>query len=192
MTSFSEFQAVLCERTAFAWWRTPPIVRMLASLDDAWEIVPSLDDAALERVQEALCESSLLNTLRDGQRRGHPFSTPSSETLFEQVKGLIPSVDAPLDLLVGSSAERRPSDLVRPHVWSRELPAGAVLPIGEGLAVTSPAFTLLELAGRLDVGHLAMALAELAGTFSAYDAPEPMARLIEELARNRLLPRIGS
>lgn len=183
-------QTALCDASAFAFWRTPPLVRALVNPAD------DLADFSVDarRLLEARGDTHQeLEIWRHGAvvgGRGHPVTSDSALDLLDSVTLVAPSVTLPVDVLVGSRPERRRSGLVRPHVWT-DPPADQLVRVSDTLSVTSPAATLLTLAARLPLPRLIMAVTELVGGFSVYRVPGPLRRLIEELASEGLLPRIG-
>ncbi|MCI2173342.1 MAG: hypothetical protein LKK44_03850 [Atopobiaceae bacterium] len=69
------------------------------------------------------------------------------------------------ELLVGDTSLRRPSESCRFHVWSDSLPAGALCRLDEDVLVTSPEFTLVQLAPLVDEMTLLGYAYELCGCF---------------------------
>jgi len=98
-----------------------------------------------------------------------PTEGPSPELLQWLLSiGLPP----PFHITVGSAAARRPSALVRPHVYSAPLPARSVLGAGGGLVVASPELLALQMAGGLAVTEAVERLLEACGTY-ATNMPGP-------------------
>lgn len=183
---------VLCDASALQYWRTPPLVREIASSRLPSETLGWISDRELLSAQVGLArERPVWGDFASFGRVGRPVGGESFEALLASLDRLMPSVESPVDVLVLDAGERRRSSLVRPHVWARPLPEGALVPIGEGLWVTSPTFTLLQLAGRLSLPRCALLASELCGSFSAYETPGSVASLIERLNGERRLVRVG-
>lgn len=185
-------ETILCDVSALQFWRTPPLVREIASSSLPSKTLRWISSDELLATQiELVRERPIWEGFALDGRAGRPVDGESIEALLASLCGLTPSLECPVDVLVIDANERRRSTLVRPHVWRRPLPEGALVPIGEGLYVTSPALTLLQLAGRLSLPRCAMLASELCGTFSAYQAPSSIAGLIERLNGQRRLVMVG-
>ena len=74
--------------------------------------------------------------------------------------------DELLDILLSKAANRRNIYRVREHVFSRPLPADALMRVERDVYVTSPAFTALLCSRGKTLGAVVMLLMELAGTYS--------------------------
>ena len=174
--------ATICGASAFEVWRTPPLVRRLA--DPLWWSPDS--GIPLERIvlaRRELKEQCGLWRLGTGHELpGTAITHDAAEGVLLNLRVLMPSLEAPVDVAVASKEERRASKLLRPHVLSLDLAAGETVPFRNDLSLTSPALTLLQLASRLSLPRLVMAASEVCGSFSVYRAPAALRELIEELA----------
>lgn len=185
-------ETILCEASALQYWRTPPLVREIAGSRLPSDTLRWISDRELFSAQVGIArERPVLSEFGSLDRVGRPVESGSLEGLLASLDRLMPSVESPVDVLVDHADERRRSSLVRPHVWARPLSEGALVPVGEGLWVTSPAFTLLQLAGRLSLARCALLASELCGTFSVHEAPSSVAELLERLNGQRRLVRVG-
>ena len=174
-------ETVICDASAFAIWRTPPFVRLLANP----LFLGTRFDIPLERLvrfRGDLMQEQGLWPL--GSARHIPGPAVSFEVgggVLLDLRTLLASLDGPVDVLVGSRSERRPSELLRPHVMTPSLVEGELRPLRRHLALTSPALTLLQLARTLSLPRLIAAASELCGAFATYRAPASVAAIIEEL-----------
>lgn len=75
--------------------------------------------------------------------------------------------------------ERLTSTLVRQHFRTKRIPPDGIVDTPFGVSVTSPLFTLLMLAGKLDPIELALLIYEFAGTFTSSAMNPRLAREIE-------------
>ena len=183
--------SVICGASAFAFWRVPPLVKKISELSLGSEGLPVPFDR-LRRVRAALMEELPLWCYDPAAAHaGRPILLEGAEGILVNLGALAAGVSPPVDVLVGTREERRPSGLVRPHVVAPALSDGELVWAGSHLSVTSPALTLLLFAPSLSLPRLVMAASELCGTFSAYRAPAPVRELLEELARRDELPSLG-
>lgn len=75
----------------------------------------------------------------------------------------------PMHTLVFEDSQRTNAKFTKQHLWTKELPAEALIedtPVG---TVTSPLFTLFTMATSVDAAELAMAMHELCGEFAVYE-----------------------
>ena len=71
-------------------------------------------------------------------------------------------------LMVTDRRKRSSAKCIQSHLASTELPFGSVITTDLGVNVTSPLFTLLQLAQHLSEERLIMAMYELCGTFTVF------------------------
>lgn len=170
---------VLCGASAFAWWRTPPFVRRLMMVSDPSELGLSISPDDLRRIRNACWEAT--GTGRDQiLRPGRPSYTDASHCVLWTSRTLWVSGQAPYDVLFFEQPARRPMQVVRAHTWKGELPPRALVRAERDLSVTSPAFTLLQLAGARELARVVALASELAGSFAVYEPPGPVRTLFEE------------
>ncbi len=80
----------------------------------------------------------------------------------------------------------------RTHAVLNELPFGSVCDTEYGFRVTSPAATLLTMAGNVSQAHLLMAAYEMMGTFAVFNPPARTEQLLEQaIAQHFLYPHEG-
>lgn len=72
----------------------------------------------------------------------------------------------PIELLVHRAPDRSKSDVFACHVWGTPLPHGAFAAVDRQTFLSSPAFTLLQLAARCDIPTLAQLAFEFCGTYA--------------------------
>ena len=70
------------------------------------------------------------------------------------------------------------------------MPMGATRQIDEDLSVTSPAFTMLQLARFASLQRMALLASELCGTYAVYQAPAPIALQLQKMHDRGRLPEI--
>lgn len=90
------------------------------------------------------------------------------------------SLGSPVDVLVLDRALRTGATSTKQHLWQGELPKGAVRDSQWCGQVTTPAFTLFNLATQVSLTQLVMAMYEMCGYFAIYKpAPEMEALLAQ-------------
>lgn len=183
-------ETIICDRSAFLYWRTPPIARLLASGPEDDPLLRHIMDAAeLEQLRSELrAASSPFDRAGGSDRRRTARLGGAGLSIVESPALLATGFSGPVDVLVRGVADRRPSGIVRPRVWSGELPAGALGRIGGGIDVASPVLAVQQMAARTTPKRVALMLSELMGGFSVYEPPEPLAEALQALADGGRLP----
>lgn len=87
-------------------------------------------------------------------------------------------VGRPVHIMVRDRADRWGLKHAKSHLWSGEIPVGAVEECGPYVSCATPAFALLQLAPFISDIHLCMLLHEVCGGFAVCELPpEPRAEL---------------
>ena len=182
-------ETIICDRSAFLYWRTPPIAHLLASGREDDSLLGNLLSAAdLARLRANLRAASPLFDRAYGPGGSRAHYGPAGQRLGGSTALLSTEFGGPVDVLSTLPRDRRPSAIIRPRVWSEALPAGAVCHVDEGVAVFSPVLAVQQLAVRTNPVRVALLLSELMGTFSVYQPPEPLAAALQGLADADRLP----
>lgn len=179
-------ETVVCGPTAYRYWRTPPIVHLLAAAPEDHPALRNLIDAEELRAFRA---DLLTQTAFGRQCTGSAWRNVSShsERIREYAAFLAPFADYPVDILVHNTKTRRSSSLIRPWLWTQELPFGATTTVVDELAVTTPAFTLLQLASRASLNRTLLLASEACGSYATYCPPVPVRIILQKLIdRGRL------
>lgn len=92
----------------------------------------------------------------------------------------IGDIELPIRSLVFDPHHRQRRNTILTHMWSVDLPFGAIEETDFGFSVTSPLFTLLLLAPRMHIVSLIMMLMEVCGTFSVYHPSEAIEQAFRE------------
>ena len=179
----------ICGSTAYQYWRTPPIVKLLAAGSEADPRLPKIvtegeltafrADLAERLPLARACAASQRNEGRDlwAVREAWPLIAPCAEP--------------PVELLATAPQERHVSRVAKYALWQSGLPAGAVRQITYDLSATSPAFTLMQLSARFSVTRMVLLASELCGSYAVYRAPRPVAQLLQRIADRGGIPPIG-
>lgn len=185
-------EAVVCDISAFQYWRVPPVVRLLAIApegdEDLRRLFPLSQVQALrtEMAQELPLCRTCLNDGAKWRRAGEAARAVRDASLL-----LASGIDRPVDLLARSSNDLRKSTVIRTHLWSHSINLGGVVFVSDELAVTSPAFTLQQLATRASLTRTVMLASEVCGVFSVYRAPAPISRFLQRQIDAGRLPEYG-
>ncbi len=182
---------VICGPTAYQYWRVPPIVHLLAAAPEDYPPLRRIIRATeLRGFRADLDERSPFTTACTGPAWRN--TREETKTLKDSYRFLSPFADFPIDLLVYDRNKTRESNLTTPWLWSKELPYGATTQIVDDLWVTTPAFTLLQLASKKSLVATVLMASELCGTYSVYTPPAPVEAQLNKLAaRGQLLPYGG-
>lgn len=183
---------MVCDISAFQYWRVPPVVRLLASAPEGDEDLGRLftfsqvEALRTEMAQElSLCRSCL------GEGTRWRRTSDISLTIRDASVLLASTGACPIDVLVKSSSEAHRSSIVRQRQWKHDVAPGALMPIADELAVASPAFALQQLAARASLVRTIMLASEACGSFSIYRAPAPLARFLQRKIDIGCLPNYG-
>lgn len=182
---------IICDITAFDYWRIPPIVQLLLAGD---ETDPSLQrlfgESALMATRASMASSPLCEKLL----QPNPATRKIGATA-QCLKSVAPLLAAnhrgPVDILVTKRTECHLSSITQPRFTAHELPPCSTTPIAENISVTNPPFTLLQLAARSSLARTIMLATEVCGTFAIFKVPEPIKAALNPLTRNRPFPKIA-
>lgn len=185
-------EAIICDISAFLYWRTPPIVRMLASEPANG---PLLRDLLTWReaceLRGALASSSPLFAAAAGEGRSRARLGLRASAIADSAAALSVALHPPVDLLVNEPSQRSTSALVRPRLCSMSQGECAICAAAPNVGVTTPLFALQQIAARASLARTVMLASELCGSFSVYVAPEPMRAVLQRLIDEGRLPRIS-
>lgn len=174
--------------TAFQFWRTPPIVALLAagpSDDPVLQKLMSEDELIAFRM-DLLEQLPLLKACSSPKSHiGDNFKAICDVSAL-----LAPSAELPLRVLVDDPELRRPSNLLKPSVCTSELPAGFTRMLNDDISVASPELALLQLTPKASLTQTVLMGSELCGSFAVYRAPAPIAAKLQELIGGGRLPVI--
>ena len=176
-------ETVICDISALRFWRTPPIVRCLVSGQiEGTSLQKYITEEQLVRLQnEVVSSSAFCGHFVSGARWRR--CGQAAHDLRDIFLSLASCFSGPVDVLTDKRGARR-TDIIQPRVWTGELPLGAIVPISNEVSVTSPAFALQQVVARSSLAEGLMMASELCGSFSVYDCPPPVRRLISQLLRD--------
>lgn len=181
---------IICGSSAFRYWRMPPVVHLLVAgpEDDPFVSRMATPDELLALRVELAASLPLSIACAQGNRWRH--CGEDARRIRETHPLLAPACDLPLEILVRDKRCCHESGLIRPRVWTASPPPGSLTQIAEDICVTSPAFTMLQLAARFGLVRTVLLASELCGTFATFKAPPPLARFLQKLIDRNRLPEI--
>lgn len=184
--------AIICDISAFLYWRAPPIVRMLASEPASSPLLRDLLTwREVNELRGALAASSPLFATAAGEGRSRARLGLRASAIANSAVELSVSLAPPIDLLVTDASQRSASALVRPRLCSAMACDASVRAAAPNVGVTTPLFALQQIAARASLAHAVMLASELCGSFSVYVAPEPVRAVLQRLIDEGRLPRIS-
>lgn len=176
---------VICDSSAYQFWRIPPVVRLLTTASEAdWSLRRLVSEDEVAALRNSMAERLELCRLAFSGGATWRNAGEVSKCLRDASLLLATNMEPPIDVMVGSVNGMHRSSLVRTHTWSGELVPGSVCYISDELGVTSPAFTLQQLAQRCSLTRTAMLASELCGSFSVYRPPQPIQSVLQKLISN--------
>lgn len=185
-------EVVVCDISAFLYWRIPPVVRLLAGAPEGDEDLGrhfSLSQVQALRAEMAeelpLCRACLAEGVK-WRRAGEAARAIRDASIL-----LASGLDCPIDVLARSSGELHRSAIMRPRLWSHDIAPGGMTRVTDELTVASPVFTLQQLAARASLVRTTMLVSEACGSFSVYRAPAPVHRFLQGLIDDGRLPAYG-
>ena len=181
-------ETLISGSTAYQFWRTPPIVALLAAGPSDESVLKRLmsEDELVAFRMDLLEQLPLLKACSSPKSHiGDSFKAIRSVSAL-----LAPSAELPLQVLVDDPRLRRPSCLLRPSVCSSELPAGFTRALNDDASIASPELALLQLASKASLAQTVLMASELCGGFAVYRAPAPIAAKLQELIGSGRLPSI--
>ena len=95
---------------------------------------------------------------------------------------------APLHRLVFTRAQSGSRSLFKSHLLTQEPPPGSFRQTEHGFDVTSPEFTLLNLAAKVSRNQLLMACYEMCGSFAVFKPCERTQQQLDESISLKLIP----
>ncbi len=184
--------AIICDISAFLYWRTPPVVRLLVSEPaDSPLLRDLLTWREVCKLRGALAASSPLFAAAAGEGRSRARLGLRASAIADSAVELSVSLVPPVDLLVTDASRRSTSALVRPRLCSAMACDANVRTAAPNVGVTTPLFALQQIAARASLARTVMLASELCGSFSAYVAPEPVRAVLQRLIDEGRLPRIS-
>ena len=97
------------------------------------------------------------------RRKNAPAEIPRFKELkLRDVRGLT----YPLEITVRARESIKKSKMIRAHVFSRDLPEGSIIDVGNGLYVASPELCYYQVTGKLSLPRILQLALEFCGSYS--------------------------
>lgn len=190
-------EATICDISAFDYWRIPPVVQILIAGEE--------DDSTLQKMSADIDIAALRSSVVEQLPLCQTFFKKSPHTrsvsgltraLAQVVPLLAANHEGPVDVLLTKQSQRHSSVFLKPHLWQKQLPEGSTMSLFGDIGITSPAFTLLELAARANDVQTLMMASELCGSFAVYSPPSLIREALEKLLPDdqnpkRRIPVVG-
>ena len=187
----SQMDIIICDISAFDFWRTPPIVRMLLAANEQDQNLRSiLDEQSIANLRASVANSSLCKTfLQPNTALRKPGN--AAKALAPITPLLAANHQGPIDIAVESHSQCHNSSIIRPRFCARPIPLDHITAIDECVSVASPQFALLQIARRASLARTIMLASELCGTFAIYQAAPPIRSALQTIANSRAFPQVG-
>ena len=181
---------IICGSTAYRYWRMPPVAQLLVAGPEEDIVARGLlgpDELIALRMELA---SALPLSVACAPGPSWRNAGEHACRIREVHHLLAPAANMPVEILVEDPKECHRSKLVKPRLWSADLPFGSLSQIATDVCVTSPAFTVLQLASHFGVVRTALLASELCGSFAVFKSPAPLARVLQGLIERGRLPEL--
>ena len=174
----------ICDISALRFWNTPPLATAImgSGPEDARALGFSSAEQ-MEAAQRSVLEESRLYALcsKGGSRRN--AADGHTANIREIAPLLAVALEPPVCVLATSQRKRYHSELVKPSLWTQEIPPGAFVQVTESIRVAAPEFALLQLAKRLGLNKCLLIASGLCGTYAEYRAPRALERNLAHATR---------
>ena len=166
---------VICDISAWQYWRTPPVVR------EGW-----LDAALLDQMLSAASsDREILKPLRANAREAERLIR---WRLLADLKGL----SLPVHVMVDVRESRHASEILRVHEYPRNLPADMLVDLGNGLYVMPPELSASLSMRKTDVVTMAKRMFEACGLFSIIPSNPRIQLVLNDLLSGGVLAASSS
>ena len=185
-------ETTICGITAFNYWRIPPIVHLLlagAGDDTTLQNIIGPDLLQAFRVR-AFNELYLYKLFFSPNTRTRRLGATSQET-----RRVIPMLASnhmgPLDILASVRGQYHTSSLLRPHLWTGDIPLGGRVHLTDDIWMATPELILQQFAAHSSLTQLVMMGDELCGSFAVYSPPPLIRECLQRIHERRGIPKIA-
>lgn len=184
-------ETIICDISAFLYWRVPPVVRLLVSAADDDPLLANLvSPEGLAELRAGCAELPLARACASSGIHWRAAGE-ASRAIRSSAALLSVGMEGPVDVLVTRREQTRRATVVRPRLWSAGVSQEELSRVSEDLSVVSPEFALLQLARRASLVRTVLLASELCGSFAVYTAPECVREVLQQLVEGNVLPRMG-
>ena len=185
-------ETTICGTAAFNYWRIPPIVRLLltgASDDPLLQNIMDLEKLQAFRAR-AFDELPLCKLFLSPSTRTRRSGT-TSQDLHWAVPFLAAGHMAPIDILIHERRQYHTSSLLRPHLWTGDIPLGGRAHLTDDIWMATPELILQQFAAHASLAQLVMMGDELCGSFAVYNPPPLIRECLQRILERRGIPKIA-
>ena len=185
-------ETTICGTAAFNYWRIPPIVRLLltgASDDPLLQNIMDLEKLQAFRAR-AFDELPLCKLFLSPSTRTRRSGT-TSQDLHWAVPFLAAGHMAPIDILIHERRQYHTSSLLRPHLWTGDIPLGGRTHLADDIWMATAELILQQFAARASLAQLVMVGDELCGSFAVYNPPPLIRECLQRILERHGIPKIA-
>lgn len=185
-------ETTICGTAAFNYWRIPPIVRLLltgASDDPLLQNIMDLEKLQAFRTR-AFDELPLCKLFLSPSTRTRRSGT-TSQDLHWAVPFLAAGHMAPIDILIHERRQYHTSSLLRPHLWTGDIPLGGRTHLADDIWMATAELILQQFAARASLAQLVMMGDELCGSFAVYNPPPLIRECLQRILERHGIPKIA-
>lgn len=163
---------VICDISAWEYWRTPPLLQDIEiSADRFHRMIPQ--------------NSPLRHTVPHPRSDARRADRLICGRILTDLKGL----STPVHVMVSEPSSLHVSSLIHPHAMPSNLPREHLVPLGNGLSVLSPELCLVLHRKRRDAAQIAKMMFEACGIFTICPGSVRLAAAMRDLASSGALHR---
>lgn len=185
-------ETTICGITAFNYWRIPPIVHLLlAGASDDTTLQSIIDSDLLQDFRvRALNELDLCKLFFSPSARTRCLGATSRETR-RAIPMLASNHTGPLDILACARGQYHTSALLRPHLWTGDIPSGGRVHLADDIWMATPELILQQFAAHSSLTQLVMMGDELCGSFAVYNPPPLIRECLQRIHERRGIPKLA-
>ena len=185
-------ETTVCSITAFNYWRIPPIVHLLLAGTGDDPLLPDIISPDMLRAFRARAFDELpLCTLFLSPNTRTRRSGTTSKDLQWAIPSLAANHTAPIDIIVHARRQYHTSSLLRPHLWTGDVPLGGRIHLTDDIWMATPELILQQFAANASLAQLVMMGDELCGSFAVYSPPPLIRECLQRIHERRGIPKIA-
>ena len=128
------------------------------------------------------------------------FFSPSTKTrrlgaTSQETRQVIPMLASnhtgPLDILASVRGQYHTSALLRPHLWTGDIPSGGRVHLADDIWMATPELILQQFAAHSSLTQLVMMGDELCGSFAVYNPPPLIRECLQRIHEKRGIPKLA-
>lgn len=185
-------ETTVCGVTAFNYWRIPPIVHLLLTGTGDNPLLPDIiSPDMLQAIRARAFDELPLCTLFLNPNTRTRRSGTTSQDLHWVIPSFAANHTAPIDILVHVRRQYHTSSLLRPHLWTGDIPLGGHMHLTDDIWMATPELILQQFAANASLAQLVMMGDELCGSFAVYSPPPLIRECLQRIHERRGIPKIA-